>query len=437
MKGEIHVSAFESVRDLEDERRTVKKSWVGAMLGLWLSGVFAASLFGRADAATYRSIGMAVLGAAIVWPLGYFLFSRSRFIPRALSPVSSIALAAFGLFCILSSFVSPLGFDSAGYAVLTMLACWVVLQFNTSLDVVQLERGLKIYSFLMTGLIVGFALYDYVPGTRLGSGKSILNPNTVALVAMSPFLTAMAIRLKPARFVLMALLGTVIALTGSRAAAVAAIIGLIVCSMLRLRTLSARNLLALALCFVMGGIAVIVWGDPLLQAVDKFFAIHDRHRGVESGASGRFETWVVVWNLFLSHPFLGVGFRAHEMLLKINTSAHNGYLALLVEIGLFGFVAVLWLAFSGVRVRWQLAKDGVHGYTSSVLLGLSCGFLALAMFERYFINVGNPTSLLFLLSILVPAAVPLGDMRQSEGQVQDPVQPTPASPRRFDLVYLR
>lgn len=431
------MGAAESVRTMEAERRTAKKSWAGVMLGLWLSGVFAASLFGRADAATYRSIGTALLGAAIVWPLGYFLLARSRFIPRALSPASSIALAAFGLFCVLSSFVSPSGVDSAGYAVLTMLACWIVLQFNTNLDVVQLERGLKFYSFLMAGLIVGFALYDYVPGTRLGAGKSILNPNTVALVAMSPFLAAMAIRLKPLRIALMALLGAVIVLTGSRAATVAAIIGLIVCSIIRLRTLSATNLLALALLFVMGGIAVFVWGDPLLQAVEKFFAIRDRHRGVESGASGRLETWVVVWNLFLSHPFLGVGFRAHETLLKINTSAHNGYLALLVEIGIFGFIAVLWLAFSGVRVRWRLAQESVHRHTSSVLLGLSCGFLTLAIFERYFINVGNPTSLLFLLSILVPVAVPSSDTRPSEEQVQEPVQATPASSRRFDLVYLR
>ncbi|MEQ1795347.1 MAG: hypothetical protein ABL970_14280, partial [Nitrospira sp.] len=39
---------------------------------------------------------------------------------------------------------------------------------------------------------------------------------------------------------------------------------------------------------------------------------------------------------------------------------------------------------------------------ASILLGLCVGYLLLALFERYLINVGNPTSLLFLLCIMQP-----------------------------------
>ena len=397
------MGATESVRDLNEEKRTAKKSWVGVMLGLWLSGVFAGSLFGKVDAETNKSIGMAMLTAAIMWPLAYFLFSRSRFIPRAPSPVTLVALGIFGLFCTLSSFVSRAGFDSAGYSVLTLLACWIILQFNTSLDSYQLERALKLYAVLMTGLIVGFSLYDYTPGIRLGGGKSILNPNSLALIALAPFLAAMAFHLKLLRFALMGALGVVIMLTGSRASAVAAIVGMIVIFLVRLRTIGTKGLIAILFCMLIGGTAVVYFGESILPAVDGFFALHDRYRGVDSGASGRFETWAVVWNIFLDNPILGVGFRAHEMIVKGNTSAHNGYLALLAEIGMFGFAAAMCLALSGLRSQWGLTKDRSRNYISSILFGLSCGYLALAMFERYFINVGNPTSLLFLLSVLAPA----------------------------------
>jgi O-antigen ligase len=102
----------------------------------------------------------------------------------------------------------------------------------------------------------------------------------------------------------------------------------------------------------------------------------------------------------MSHPISGVGFRTHEAALKINSSAHNGYLALLAEIGVIGFAAVLYVTISGLWNIWRRIQYPSQTFSYSVLLGLASGYFVLAMFERYFINTGNPTSLLFLISIL-------------------------------------
>lgn len=121
---------------------------------------------------------------------------------------------------------------------------------------------------------------------------------------------------------------------------------------------------------------------------------------------GRFRTdGSVERNLgaFWDNPVLGIGFRAHEVLLGI--SSHNGYLAMLAEIGLIGFVAVIYIILIGVFLLWRKVRHTELTFSHSILFGLSCGYLFLAMFERFLINVGNPTSLLFLIATLMSAKV--------------------------------
>jgi O-antigen ligase len=385
----------------QEEART----WVGLVLSLWLAGVFVGSLFGNVEGRknhTYEAIML----ASLLWPSGYFLFSRNRFVPEGFGSATIIAIALFGLFCGLSSFVSHAPLESVQYTVLTILTMLVVLQFNTNLDAAEYETGMKCYAVLGSLLVVGFALYDYVPGIRLGGGRGTLNPASFALMTVSVFVTAMMIRRAIVRIPILVAMGAVIYMTGARASAVAALLGLAVTLVCRRRTTDAAGYLVLVLCLSAGIVVSVYYGDAVIRGASDFFAVQDPHRGLESGGSGRLDTWKVAWNLFLANPILGVGFRAHEVMLKVNTSAHNGYLALLAEIGLIGFGAALFLALSGLRKIMLRSQDPSQTFSYSVLLGLACGYLVLAVFERYFINAGNPTSLLFLLSILAPALTP-------------------------------
>src|SRR5262245_36322039 len=382
-----------------------KRTRVGFVLGLWLIGVFAGSLFGRVEGGNSSTFQIIML-VSLLWPFGYFLLSRCRFVPSGFTSGTIAGLVVFGLCCGLSSLGSRAALESINYTMLTVLTALMVLQFNSNLDAKHYETALKSYAVLMAALVSGFALYDYMPGSRLGGGKGILNPASFALVTMSVLIAAMAIRRAIVRVSILVVMGTVIYLTGARASAVAALFGLTVTMVSRRRIAGGTGYALLVFCVLVGAALAAYYGDAVIRGLAEFFAIDDRYRGLESGGSGRLEAWKATWSLFLSHPVLGVGFRAHETLLKINSSAHNGYLALLAEIGLIGFAAALFFTFTGLWRIWRRSQDPSQTYSYSVLLGLACGYFVLAVFERYFINAGNPTSLLFLLSILGPSLPP-------------------------------
>lgn len=406
------------------EAAEVPKTQVGLVLGIWLSGVFAASVAGRIESGKDGTTSMVLLGAAVLWPILYFALSRCRFVPQSLPFGATVAVTLFAFVSALSSFLSPVMYLSTGYVMLTLAGIWLALQFNSNLDADQYEWGLKVFAVIMTGLILSLAWYDYVPGTRLGMGKELLNPNTIALVACSPVLATMAIRTVLVRLLFMAPLIAVIFLTSSRTSACAAAIGLVIILLVRYRTAKARIVVVTVLCTILTAGFAIAYGDVLYGFLDRFFALSAADRGIGSGATGRITAWRATWELFLRNPTLGVGFRAHEHLLKIDTSAHSGYLATMAEVGIIGFLAVLYLVFRGVRLLWADLKDPSHVFSYSILFGLSVGYLLLAVFERYLINIGNPTSLLFLLCIMRPAATKTPVWQEEElplYQLEEPI----------------
>ena len=99
-------------------------------------------------------------------------------------------------------------------------------------------------------------------------------------------------------------------------------------------------------------------------------------RGISSGATGRVMAWKWTWDLFVHNPVLGVGFRAHEYLLKADSSSHNGYLATLAEIGVLGFLGVLFLVARGLKLLWagseSRARGSVKAYCSDSVSDISC-----------------------------------------------------------------
>jgi O-antigen ligase len=391
------------------------RSRVGLVLGLWLSGVFAASLGGWLEAGHERTTSLVLLGVAVVWPLLYFAMGRCRFFPRSMPLAATGGLMLFGMASALSSFMSPVALLSTGYLVLTLAGIWLALQFNSSLDADQYELGLKVFALLTTGLLVGFAWYDYVPGARLGNGKNILNPNTIGLVSVSVLLAAMSIRTLILRLVVMAPIAGIIVLTSSRAAAVAAVVGLTMSVWLRLRARKRSILLIAGIGLIVAVGVTLAYGDVVYRALDRSYGLSTADRGISSGASGRVAAWKWTWELFLRNPVIGVGFRAHEYLLKADSSSHNGYLATLAEVGILGFLGVLFLVMRGLYLLWADSQKPGPAFSQSILFGLCVGYLLLAVFERYLINIGNPTSLLFLVSIMRPRAM--------ESPVADPDEP--------------
>jgi O-antigen ligase len=99
----------------------------------------------------------------------------------------------------------------------------------------------------------------------------------------------------------------------------------------------------------------------------------------EGGLTGRTELWRGAWDVFLSHPLLGIGGGAFRSVdLESGKVEHNLVLALLAELGIIGFVLfvaiicsalacmgrqpgeLLWM-WVGVFTGWFLAA-GLHNW---------------------------------------------------------------------------
>jgi O-antigen ligase len=369
------------------------------VFGFWLSGVAYAGLLSRVTGRGLDNFQVAV-AVAVLWPLVYFIFSKSHFIPRSPSAGRLTALIVFMIFGLVSASVSPEPLSSFEYFCITFSAFLLALQFNTNLTDRQFEQGLKLYSFLTTSLLVLYALHSYKSGVRLGDELRSMGSNAIAVMCVSAIVAAIAFRTKMVRYLIMAAGITVLYLTGSRASAIFMLVSVSVISITGVKTLSTRGKLALACSLLVVCLVAAMHYESIDQHVETFFAVHDKWRGVGTGATGRQFAWKATWQLFLDSPITGVGFRAHERLLKIATSSHNGYLALLAETGFFGFSSAVFLIFSGIAVLWKNAGQGAFIPRHGILFGMCTGYLLLGVFERYLFNIGNATSLLFMVGIM-------------------------------------
>lgn len=74
---------------------------VGVMLGCWLYIVFVVAITSRLEASDTGSLMRIELACAVLWPLLYFLFGSSRFVPARMKMGSTIAIIFFIVFCVL------------------------------------------------------------------------------------------------------------------------------------------------------------------------------------------------------------------------------------------------------------------------------------------------------------------------------------------------
>jgi len=183
--------------------------------------------------------------------------------------------------------------------------------------------------------------------------------------------------------------------TGSRACWLAFVAGIFFLGLLRKSKI------------IIGGL--IITGIIAFFALPDYMLIHFDAYRKEQSISERFMLWERAADVIKAHPFLGVGIntynKVHE---KYDTKkdsrvkgyyAHNGYLQLGAEIGLFGlaaFVIFILLYFSKLIYRARdsipdlLLKDSLKG----VLAGCF-GFLCLVMVDTVFHSYQS--SLLFWL----------------------------------------
>jgi O-Antigen ligase len=155
-----------------------------------------------------------------------------------------------------------------------------------------------------------------------------------------------------------------------------------------------RTVIAIAVACTIGvTLDVFVFDTRLSSAVGDFVAddvllLNDPYRGLGTGASGRDITLDFGLELFVEHPLAGVGFgRSGDLASEVGgKSIHNGYLALLADLGapLFAIPAIIMIGaawLSVARKDWE---------SFGMIVSFMFGFL---LWSPRAINMSLPTML--------------------------------------------
>lgn len=339
--------------------------------------------------------------ALIVWPyLPALLFYGTRAFAtpfRRTRPKMVLLVMAFCLALVanVSNSIDPA--TSWRFAVLTLVSfhltslLWCVGE-NT------VATGIRIASIAILLFYLLPSLEVHGSGARLAYGR---NPNSIGLIVMFSAVSMFLWKSHAMKFAIAVTSLGVILVTGSRSALLGTVLGLGAVLLLELKNRIASVVLAMALV----GVVTINFGEALADAawgpLNKAMALDDRYRGLKSGFTGRIDAWRSAYEIWQDYPLLGCGYRTHEQLFTgmASSSSHNGYLAILAEIGLLGAIPAFSIVGIGIC---RLMKQHDTGLLRTAL-ALSIGYCFVAAFERYYFNLGNQTSLMFMFSSVAPA----------------------------------
>lgn len=157
---------------------------------------------------------------------------------------------------------------------------------------------------------------------------------------------------------------------------------------------SGRASIWLWLAVGLGMILALAVGSDFI--FNRILWLSDSARGLGSGFTGRADAWQETWNLFVQHPWVGVGYRQHEQYLTSETSAHQAYLATLAETGVIGFVAYLVFLFGAVGLALAKAWNSPTRARLATAAFLT-SYAILGVTERAALNTGTTFSLLMIL----------------------------------------
>lgn len=307
-----------------------------ALVPLWLFGV----IFPPTLDPTNRELlqfatlsWLPIVGTFLGW--GRFLVGplfRERSVILWVTGASLLALAANAL-------LSEDPLHSLGY-VLTVALGLVCCAGIWEIVGTRVVTCLSIYSIL--GTLMG--IYTYFIGERVQGRLSIgdAHPNYLGLVSFGFLVSALAIPNRLLAGSLIAINLFIIVDTQSRTVLGAGLLALLVFAALKAKQISKRRaafaLVGLALVL---GLLVLIYSDVVAYWISSLFFLNDKYRGLGTGFTGRVEAWQEALDMFFNNPAFGVGFRMHERYMNTLSSAHNGYLSLLAEVGRIGVVPLI------------------------------------------------------------------------------------------------
>lgn len=132
--------------------------------------------------------------------------------------------------------------------------------------------------------------------------------------------------------------------------------------------------------------SIIPEGADGYKGIKYYIGLSELFSGITS--QHRIRMWTAGWRMFIDRPLLGQGlntFMANYAKFKVPDQtvgtwyAHNCYLQIAAEIGIFGLLSFLWMmarmAITSIK-SWKLIEDGFLRY---IYLGLFCGIVSFLM----------------------------------------------------------
>lgn len=338
---------------------------------------------------------------ALLWPLPLLCFGghkRTRLLEVwRQQPMCAVCFLCFSLSGIVSAVLSdePLFAFSAHLALLTAVAlAGAVWTMGTGAVV----KGIAAYSIIGTASAIGIGLQQNVSSGRLGG---VFHPNTWGNLAYGLIAAALLVKSKWTRTALLSANLLLLWRSGSRSAFLAvATLGatLLLLSIIKAARFGQKRLPVLIVGVLFVIICVAIEKEYVFDLGASAFEVNNlTGRGYNSGFSGRVNMWALAWSAVVQHPVFGVGTRLGPNY-NNGWSLHSGYLQVLLEYGVVGFL----LLFSAIgMLASTIVRRAIRGNALAVLAtSVLAAYYIVAIFEARILNAGNPTSIVVWILLL-------------------------------------
>jgi O-antigen ligase len=344
--------------------------------------------------------------------LGHLTLGLQAWMAAPFQIISNWSGRLFTIFCGMALVLSPLSQQpktSAIYAVATY-GVYVLLYLYWRGDFPVAKRVA-----ILTGIMLFAWMYLiwFKHGLSMGFGSSIggLNRNTTGSTAVGAMILCLLSPNKKLHWVAGAACLLIILACDSRGSLAAGTIFFLTYYTLQNGTSRAALHFIAGLCVLGVSFLMVPALHDLL--VDRVLKIHDAGRGIGSGFTGRSGLWAAAMSSFWRRPIFGYGFRTGGF------GAHSGYIKLLVENGLVGFIPIIGSVVIEATRRFRLAMrlratppaaaPTIDIVESIRLNAIACGAILMMMcfwiYEQLYINLGAVICVVFFMMMVVPSYV--------------------------------
>ena len=300
---------------------------------------------------------------------------------------------------VFSSVTGAMPWTSLSFVALLFILFLVARLYLTLLRDEEILLGLALFSLIAVIAIIPMAVtqFDLLRHREIGN----LNSHRLGAVAMLCGCLSFGWRSKWLRRIGLAAAITTTVLLESRAALLGLLASVSIVTMISVP----KNVFRF--CAIACVLAAIMQCSPVARewkdvVVEKALRFDDPLRGRGSGFTGRTERWAEAWELAQENLLRGSGPRSHVSLgIRGWSSAHNGYLVALLEVGLLGTLAIVLLFLGNAKAAVRAAQSNLLG---RVLLMSALAFGIRAFFESELLNSVTVVTVIAVVWLEYPRA---------------------------------